>query len=194
VTFTGTGFVDGAMVRFGTRYATSVVVVGATQIACDTPFGTGTVAVQVRNADGDSDTLASGFVYDPPPTVGSIVPDHGPEAGGTTVSITGTGFVAGATVSIGGQPATSVSVNGSILIVCETPTGISTADVSVTNPDGQTGVLPGSFAYDYVPAQEGDEGGCLPGGTAPGCLPLAFLVSVALLRRRRRSRQEQAGT
>ncbi|HEY33294.1 MAG TPA: hypothetical protein G4O10_09370, partial [Dehalococcoidia bacterium] len=40
------------------------------------------------------------------PTVTSISPTSGPAAGGTSVTITGTNFVNGATVTIGGASAT----------------------------------------------------------------------------------------
>jgi hypothetical protein len=41
------------------------------------------------------------FTYDPVPTVSAVSPRAGPTKGGTTITITGTGFVAGATVLIG---------------------------------------------------------------------------------------------
>src|SRR5262249_5077390 len=44
------------------------------------------------------------------PTVSSVSPNNGPAAGGTGVTITGTNFAAGATVTFGGAAATNVVV------------------------------------------------------------------------------------
>jgi hypothetical protein len=83
------------------------------------------------------------------PTVSSIAPSSGPLAGGTAVTITGTGFEAGATVAIGGASATSVVVVSDTSITAVTPSGTAGAqDVVVTNPDGGfSGTLAGGFTY-----------------------------------------------
>ena len=60
----------------------------------------------------------------PAPTVTSISPDAGPVAGGTTITVTGTGFVdtgATASVSIGGVAATNVTVTTSTILTFVTP-------------------------------------------------------------------------
>jgi hypothetical protein len=44
--------------------------------------------------------------------VTNVVPNNGPVAGGTPVTITGTGFVSGATVTFGSKGATNVVVVG----------------------------------------------------------------------------------
>ena len=54
--------------------------------------------------------LLSGTGSNPAPTVSSISPTTGTSAGGTPVTITGTGFLSGATVSLGGTAATGVTV------------------------------------------------------------------------------------
>jgi hypothetical protein len=81
------------------------------------------------------------------PTVKSISPNSGPLTGGITVTIFGTGFQSGVTVSIGGIPAiiTSGTPNS---ITTTTPSGSSGAkNVVVTNPDTQTGTLNLGFTY-----------------------------------------------
>ena len=57
-----------------------------------------TVTVTVN---GQSGSLTNGFTYVVPPTVSSVSPNSGSTAGGTAVTITGTNFVAGATVTFG---------------------------------------------------------------------------------------------
>jgi hypothetical protein len=55
VTVTGTGFVSGATVKFGSALASSVVVVSSTSIKCVSPAGTvGVVAVSVSTPGGTS--------------------------------------------------------------------------------------------------------------------------------------------
>ena len=62
--------------------------------------------------------------------------------GGTAVTVTGTGFLAGATVTFGGTAATNVTVVNSTTITATTPAHTAGAvNVVVTNTDGQSGTL-----------------------------------------------------
>jgi hypothetical protein len=80
--------------------------------------------------------------------VTSVAPASGPAAGGTSVTITGTGFVSGATVSVGGTGAAGVTVAGATSITATTPAHASgPVNVVVTNPDGQSGTLANAFNY-----------------------------------------------
>jgi uncharacterized delta-60 repeat protein len=85
------------------------------------------------------------------PTVASISPNSGSANGGTVVTITGAGFVSGATVSIGGVNATAVTfVSGTSLTAIVPAGSIGSQNVVVTNPDGQTGTLVGGFTYSNM--------------------------------------------
>ena len=88
-------------------------------------------------------TLTNGYTYtNPAPTVSGISPASGTTAGGTPVTITGTGFLAGATVTIGGTAATGVTVASSTSITATTPAHAAGAvNVVVTNTDSQSGTL-----------------------------------------------------
>jgi hypothetical protein len=82
------------------------------------------------------------------PTVVSIDPSHGPASGGTSVHIVGDHFVAGASVAIGGAPATDVVVESATSITAKTGAhGTGASDVTVT-VGGRNGALPGAFTYD----------------------------------------------
>src|SRR6185503_8249721 len=82
------------------------------------------------------------------PEVISISPNSGSTSGGTSVTITGTGFSAGATVTLGGTAATNVSVVSSVSITATTPAHAAGAvDVVVTNSDGQDDTLSNGFTY-----------------------------------------------
>lgn len=83
-----------------------------------------------------------------PPTIESISPNEGPETGGTTITITGTNFKEGATVTIGGNSAKSVTVASKTQITAVTPPGkVGPADVVVTNPNQLSATLSGGFTY-----------------------------------------------
>jgi acid phosphatase len=90
----------------------------------------------------------------PAPTVGSITPNSGSTAGGNAVTIRGSGFANGATVMMGGVPATDVSVASSTTINATTPPHAAGAvNVSVTNSDGQSGTLANGFTYQVPVGQ-----------------------------------------
>src|SRR5687767_9213106 len=82
------------------------------------------------------------------PTVTAISPNSGTTSGGTSVTITGTGFLTGATVTLGGTAATNVTVVSSTSITATTPAhAAGTVDVVVTNTDSQSGTLTNGFTY-----------------------------------------------
>src|SRR6185295_3815829 len=155
VTITGTNFATGATVSFGGTAATNVNVTSGTTLTATTPaHAAGNVAVVVTNPDAQSATLASGFTYaaPPPPSVSSITPDTGPATGGTSVTITGSNFVAGASVRIGGTLATNVTVTNGTSLTATTPAhAAGTVSVMVTNPDAQSGTLASAFTYTTPP-------------------------------------------
>ncbi|MHC5082006.1 MAG: IPT/TIG domain-containing protein, partial [Planctomycetota bacterium] len=150
----GNRFQSGATVAIGGLAATNVVVVDGTEITCDTPPGNpGPADVLVTNPDGQSGALPGGFSYYlPPPDLVLISPVSGPYSGGTRITLTGTGFQAGATVTVGGNPCTNLDDTGvPTQILCDTPAGPpGTADVVVTNPDSQNDLLAGAFTYEAL--------------------------------------------
>jgi hypothetical protein len=157
VTITGTGFVAVPSVTFGGTPATGIAFSGSTSIVATAPANAaGAVSVVVTNPDAQSGTLASGFTYTAPPVVTSVTPNSGSAAGSTAITIAGTGFVAGATVTIGGNAATGVSVAGSTSVTATTPAHAAGAvDIVVTNPDGQSSTLANAFTYVAAPTVTG---------------------------------------
>lgn len=82
------------------------------------------------------------------PTVTAIAPPNGPAAGGTAVTITGTGFQFGATATIGGVAIVSpVAVSPTTLTGTTGAHASGAVDVVVTNPDAQGGTLAAAFTY-----------------------------------------------
>jgi plastocyanin len=156
VTISGTGFLANPAVKFGGVAATNVTAT-ATSITASTPaHAAGKVDVVVTNSDAQSATLAQAFTYAlPAPSISSVAPNSGPTTGGTPVTITGTNFQSGATVTFGARPATDVVVVSATSITARTPLGPSNeqlaVNVTVTNPDATTGSASGAFTYT-VPA------------------------------------------
>jgi len=89
----------------------------------------------------------------PPPVVTSIDPPEGFVSGGTAVTITGTDFQDGATVNFGATAATNVVFNSATSLTATAPAAAAAGavNVSVNNPDAQTGTLDNAFTYNEIP-------------------------------------------
>jgi hypothetical protein len=153
VTISGANFATGATVTIGGVAATNVSVAGSTSLQATTGARAAGAADVTVTVDGRSSTLASAFTYVtlPPPTITSISPTSGSTAGGTTVTLTGTNFASGATVTIGGVAATGVTVvNATSLRAVTGARAAGTVDVvvavgtqSATLTRGYTYAVPG---------------------------------------------------
>lgn len=153
VTITGTDLDLVTSVSFGPN-AASIVSTSPTEVVVTVPAGSGTVAVSVSNLIGSS--TPTGYTYDTPPpvppSVGGIGPSSGPQAGGNTVTITGTALGETSLVTFGGVPATDLTVVSDTEItvtVPEHPSGDVTVEVVVTTPVDTSG--PVDYTYDPKP-------------------------------------------
>jgi streptogramin lyase len=107
------------------------------------------------------------------PTVARVVPAFGSYAGNNVVIVSGSGFAAGATVTFGGVPATSVTVVNANSLTAKPPThGVGPVTVSVTNPNSQVGSL--SNGYKYLMAS-----GTFSISYLPVTVPDTFVTNVA---------------
>lgn len=154
--FTGTKTSGVVLVTVGGTAATGVTVVNDTTITALTPAGVvGPADVVLYAPYGASTTGTGAFTYTTPPpgatpapTVTSISPNSGSTNGGTAVTITGANFVTGSSsVTIGGNPATGVTVVNPTTITAITPAHAAGAtDVIVITPNGG-GVGTGLYTY-----------------------------------------------
>jgi hypothetical protein len=137
IKITGTNFVAGASVEIGQGggagptaiQASNVVVVSPTEITATTGGGAkaGTWQLYVIDSEGTSPSNAPGdnYSYKTVPTVSLVSPASGPVSGGTHIKITGTNFVAGASVEIGqGGGAGPTAIQASNVVVVS-PTEIT---------------------------------------------------------------------
>ena len=84
----------------------------------------------------------------PAVTVTSITPPNGPVFGNTPVTVHGTGFLAGATLTLGGTAATNVVVVNSTTITAKTAAHAGgPVNVVVTNTNTASGTLTNGFTY-----------------------------------------------
>jgi large repetitive protein len=145
VTITGTGFTSAATVSFGGTPGTGVTFVSDTQITVTSPAKAtgGTVDVRVTTIGGTSAISANDrFTYTGvAPTVTLVSPASGSRFGGTSVTITGTGFTSAATVSFGGTPGTGVTFVSNTQITVTSPAhAVGNVDVRVTTVSGTSAI------------------------------------------------------
>jgi IPT/TIG domain len=74
------------------------------------------------------------------PVITSIAPISGPAAGGTIVTLTGTGFTGALAVGFGPTDASALSVMSDTTMVAVSPPGTGTVDVTVVTPNGRSAV------------------------------------------------------
>ncbi|MBH0009803.1 IPT/TIG domain-containing protein [Salinibacterium sp. SWN1162] len=149
VTITGSGFTGSTGVTFDGDDGTLLTVVSDTEITVTTPaHEVAVVDVVVLNTPADSTPGA--FSYQEAPTVSGIAPDEGPLAGGTEVTITGTGFTGATGVTFDGEDGTSFTVVSDTEITVTTPAGVEgAAAVVVEHPAGDASA--GDFTYVAAP-------------------------------------------
>jgi large repetitive protein len=187
VSITGTNLASVSAVQFGGVAARSFSYVGGNTVTAVSPAGTGTVDITVTTPGGTSATSAADrFTYAPVPAVTSVSPSSGPAAGGTVVTITGSGFLAVAGVQFGATAATSFTLNSATSITATSPSGAGTVDVTVTALGGTSATSAADrFLYTdvttatalFVNPESGTDTGVCP-QTAP-CATLNYALAEA---------------
>ena len=164
VTISGSGFTSATDVEFGSE-PVDFTVNSDTEITTVSPPASqdGTVDITVTTPDGTSPVTPSDqFTYVPPPTVTGISPNLGPVAGGTTITITGTGFTGATAVNfvqdtVAGTtqtPATSFTVDSDTQITAIAPAApggtAGFADILVIVPAGSI-VSTAEYTWEGLP-------------------------------------------
>ena len=163
VTVTGTGLA-GAALAFGAAAATGVSCTDTTCTATSPAGTTGSVHVVATTGNGSSTPGdADRFAYRAPapaaPVVTGVSPAGGPGAGGTTITVTGTGLTGGI-VDVGADPATGVTCT-TTSCTAVTPPGNGTVHVTVQTAGGTSARSDtdrfsyGGAAVPGAPAQPG---------------------------------------
>jgi len=137
VTITGKNLTGTTAVNFGSTSAASFTVKSATSITAVSPAETeGRVDVTVTTTSGGTSAVSSKDRFLFVPTVTNVSPNTGSKAGGTSVTITGTGFALGKTatkVKFGTTVSKSVNCTSTTECTLVSPAhAVGTVDVKAT--------------------------------------------------------------
>jgi hypothetical protein len=188
VTVNGTAFTSATEVRFGAVPATSFTVVSDSQITAVAPPGTGTVQVTVTTPAGTSSQfVVYTYTTTPGPVLSSLTPSAGPAAGGTTVTLAGSGLTGATAVHFGTASATFTVVSDTV-ISAVAPAGTGTVQVTVTTPAGTSNAVPYTYTSAPVVTAVNPDQGPLSGGNTvtltgsgfTGTTAVSFGTSAAL--------------
>lgn len=153
VTISGEGFTALATVSFGATPAAALNLVSATELLATAPNVVAGPVDVVVHLNGIDTRVAQGYTFQDPATVTAVDPNSG-RIGTNPVTITGTGFVDGATVQFGVVAATDVVVVSGTTITATAPLcpppgpgAIPPVDVIVTNPN--SAAVAGVTLYTY---------------------------------------------
>jgi hypothetical protein len=144
LTINGSGFASGATVNFGGNPAITPSSVTSTQIVATIPAadiatgGTANVTVTNPPPGGGISSAQTFTINNPVPTTSSLSPTSAAAGGaGFTLTVNGTGFVAGSIVKFNGVAKATVFVGSTQVTSAITAADIATAgpaSVTVTNP------------------------------------------------------------
>ena len=183
ITITGTGFLNATGVNFNGSPASSFWILSDTQItAMAPPLSAGTWDATVMG-NGLTSALSTGdrftATFAPAPSVTSLgTTTSGSTAGGTQITISGSGFTGAGGVFFGSVPATSFTVNSDTSITATSPSqAAGTFDVTVITPTG-TSAVSSSDQFTYTNASAPAVTGVSPGtGTTAGGITITITGS-----------------
>ena len=182
VTITGTTFTGATAVKFGTTTALHFNVTNPTTITATTPsHSPGSVTISVTTPAGTA-TSSGSYTFDPTPALTKVTPGAG-KLGGTTVTLTGSGFRTGATsVTFGaGNHGSSVHVTGTTTLTVKTPShSAATVTVTVTTPGGTSGSQHYTFESTPTLSKVTPSAGKLVGGTVVTLTGTGFVTGATV--------------
>ncbi|MFN0207986.1 MAG: IPT/TIG domain-containing protein [Planctomycetota bacterium] len=177
VFLSGSDFVDGATVKFGTTAAASVVFVNSGLVEAATPALTAGVYDVIITNPGVfplASTLAGSFtsVNGTNPIILSADPDTVPYTGGGVVSLNGSGFQSGADVQLfvnlltglGGVDVPPDSVLSNVIQITAPAGSVGDATILITNPDGLAAPASGLLNYSAIFNAKGTLKGAVSSG------------------------------
>ena len=139
--------------EIGDKCAWAGEIWGTPDPAGNVTLSTGSFAMQSLWSNSASACVMSAPVSTPPVVTG-ISPTHGPTAGGTVVTVTGTDL-SGGTVAFGANAATAVSC-AATTCTATSPSGTGTVNVKVTNTAGTSATSSADkFTYTVPPPPSG---------------------------------------
>ncbi|HTR01622.1 MAG TPA: S-layer homology domain-containing protein [Thermoanaerobaculia bacterium] len=145
----------------------SAYYIGSTQVTTDDSGNISFTTPPLADANAANQPIISATATDPNGNTSEFsqnviyasAPRSGPPAGGVTVTLTGTHFVAGAGVSFGAAAGSNVMITSETSMTAVAPAlaAATVNDIQVTNPDGTFGILKKAWIVDFLdvpPAQQ----------------------------------------
>jgi hypothetical protein len=154
VFISGGGFTGATSVVFGGIGAVPLVTSDASITVFAPPHPPGTVDITVVTPLGASvNTLADNYVYGQGPAITGLSPNTGPASGGTSVVITGSGFLGATSVTFGGTSITGSVVSDTTILVTSPAHAAGVVSIRVTTPLGTSAdTAADNFTYGSVTA------------------------------------------
>jgi len=150
ITITGDYFSGITSVIIGGSDAASFSVNDINTITAVTPSSAAGSADVFLEIGARSYTYPGVYTYIATPNFSTINPNTGDTFGGLPVTITGSNFVNGATVTINGLPLSEMVVTASSISGVTPALPVGTYDIVITNPDGYT--VTASNGFTVTPA------------------------------------------
>jgi hypothetical protein len=157
VVITGNGFASDSTVTFGTTPAASFTYTSGTSITAVSPPGTAgivDVTVNTPSIGTSPPVFQDEFTYVGQPSISStgLNPTSGPTAGGTLVTITGSGFGGPTQVTFDTSPATDVTVVSFTEVTAVTPAhAVGAVPVTLSDTGGSV-IAPQQYTYTVGPS------------------------------------------
>ncbi len=161
MTLTGSGFVSGSSVKFGTTASPAVTFISSTKLKAQAPaHAHGSVHVTVTTPGGASAAGPGDLYAYGAPSISSFGPGSG--ITGSLVSVTGSGFVRGEVVKFGALASPAATVLSGTGLKAVVPNGAVPGNVSVSNSQG-SGTSAGTFhptlsITSFTPGSQGRGG------------------------------------
>jgi hypothetical protein len=150
-------YADPPCSSFPREFVQGKTYLGSSQVTTD---GSGNASFDVMVAAAEAGSRIAATATDPAGNTSEMSQRlpfstnlaSGPATGGSTITVSGTDFAAGATVTIGGSPATNVNVVNAQQLTADTPAlqAGSSNDITVTNTDGTNGTLLKGWVADFL--------------------------------------------
>lgn len=112
------------------------------------------IFIKVKDLDGNGSPLLKielpAYGTQPAPTVTKVDPINGPDTGGTTVAINGTGLSTVSAVKFGSTAANSFTLGNDTSMTAVSPAGTGTVDVTVYSPGGGWSAVNADDQFTYT--------------------------------------------
>jgi hypothetical protein len=140
ITVHGSGFIRSSQVQVnGGAVATTFIDASTLSFTLPSISGATSVSIQVVNPGpgGGPSAAVSLTLTVPTPTISDISPSSGISGATAGITLTGTNFLQGATVSFGGTPVSPVSLTSTQIVIVVGLSSVGPQSVTVSNPGGQ---------------------------------------------------------